>query len=318
MTSTSGDQTPLQGRLQDLRRRLGRSTGQLPDPVRRAAREPLVRFLALGGAIFLLHGLMRPPGAAPGGELVVSEARAGALAAAFTRTWQRPPSRSELEALIEDHIRTEVLVREAQALGLDRDDTIIRRRLRQKMEFFADDQTSQGQPSDQELRAFLKAHPERFRIEPQIGFRQIFLDPQRRGEGLAADAQRLLERLNGPEPPADGASLGDPLLLQPTQVTAMPKGEVAGLFGTDFADALVKQARGRWVGPIPSGYGQHLVRVDTLEPGALPPLEQIRQQVEREWRAARSQERQQALYRQLLGKYRVSRPELPGAGPQAP
>ncbi|MGC5197054.1 peptidyl-prolyl cis-trans isomerase, partial [Aphanothece microscopica] len=293
MTSTSGDESQPQGRLQ------------------RVAREPIVRFVALGGAIFLLHGLLRPPGAAPGGEIVVSEARAGALAAAFTRTWQRPPSRSELEALIDDHIRTELLVREAQALGLDRDDTIIRRRLRQKMEFFADDQESQGQPSDQELQAFLKAHPERFSTEPQIGFRQIFLDPQGRGEALAADAQRLLERLNGPEPPADVASLGDPLVLQPTQVTAMPKGEVAGLFGTDFADALVKQAQGRWVGPIPSGYGQHLVMVDSLEPGALPPLDQIRQQVEREWRAARSQENQQALYRQLLGKYRVTRPTWP-------
>lgn len=311
MTRSTGENHPLAG----FGARLRRWRSRIPAPARVAAKEPFVQFLALGGALFLLHGLLRPPGAAPAGEITVSEARVGALAATFARTWQRPPTRGELNSLIDDHIRTEVLVREALALGLDRDDAIIRRRLRQKMEFFAEEQASGGQPSEQELQAFLKSSPDRFRSEPRIGFRQIFLDPQRRGAALAADAQRLLSQLNGPEPPADANGLGDPLVLLAPDLTAMPKGEVAGLFGSGFADALVKQPQGRWVGPIASGFGQHLVRVVTLEPGVLPPLEQIRPQVEREWRSARNQAREQAFYRQLLAKYRVTRPELPRATP---
>jgi hypothetical protein len=126
MTSTTDEPkacSSLPARLRRWRERLLR-------PARNALKEPIVQFLALGGALFLLHGLLRPPGAAPGGEIVVSEARAASMAHTFARTWQRPPTRGELEALIDDHIRTEVMVREALALGLDRDDTIIRRHLR--------------------------------------------------------------------------------------------------------------------------------------------------------------------------------------------
>ena len=101
--------------------------------------EPIVQFLLLGGGLFLLQGMLRPPGAASGGEIVVSDARVATLAQVFQRTWQRPPTQGELEGLIDDHIREEVLVREALALGLDRDDVIIRRRLRQKMEFLSDE-----------------------------------------------------------------------------------------------------------------------------------------------------------------------------------
>ena len=307
MTSTTGNQAPHQSRL---RERLRQWAHQLPPPLRRAAREPLVHFLALGGALFLLHGLLRPPGAAPAGDIVVSEARAGAIAATFSRTWQRPPTRSELEALIDDHIRTEVLVREAQALGLDRDDTIIRRRLRQKMEFFSEEQAPQGQPSDRQLQAFLEANPERFSSAPRLSFQQIFLDPERRGDALPGDASRMLAQLNAPSPPADPSRLGDPLPLVEPVAASMPKSEVAALFGSTFADALVTQPAGRWLGPIPSGYGQHLVRVDALVPGEPQPLERIRAELEREWLAARSQEQEEAFYRQLLGKYVVQRPQL--------
>jgi hypothetical protein len=282
-----------------------------------AAKEPIVQFLALGTALFLLHGLLRPPGAAPGGEIVVSDARAAALAATFARTWQRPPTRSELEALIDDHIRTEVLVREALALGLDRDDTIIRRRLRQKMEFLSEEQAAQTTPSARDLRAYLAAHPEQFRADPRISFRHLFLDPQKRGDALDADADELLRRLNSPSPAADPTGLGDPLVLVEPILTDMPRAEVAALLGGSFADRLVELTPGRWAGPIESGYGLHLVRVEELIPGELPPLERIRPQVEREWRAARSKEREEAFYRRLEGKYAISRPEIPASKPEA-
>jgi hypothetical protein len=282
-----------------------------------AAREPIVQFVALGSALFLLHGMLRPPGAAPGGEIVVSDSRAAALAATFARTWQRPPTRSELEALIDDHILTEVLVREALALGLDRDDSIIRRRLRQKMEFLSEEQAAKGTPSDRDLRAYLAAHPEQFRVEPRLSFRHLFLDPQRRGDDVANEAARLLALLNGPRPPADPSSLGDPLVLVEPVLTGMPKAEVAALLGGSFADELVKHKPGLWVGPIESGYGLHLVKLVQLVPGAVPPLEQIRPQVEREWRAARSSEREEAFYRRLRDKYTITRPEILGSPPQS-
>lgn len=202
------------------------------------------------------------------------------------RFLQRPPTRSELESLVDDHIRTEVMVREALALGLDRDDTIIRRRLRQKMEFLSEEQAARGTPSDRDLQAHLEAHPEKFRADPRVSFRHVFLDPERRGNDLTREASRLLARLNAPGTPEEPTGLGDPLALVEPVFTSALRSEVAALLGSSFAESLLKQKPGRWMGPIESGYGQHLVKVEELVPGVLPALERIRPQVEREWRAA--------------------------------
>jgi hypothetical protein len=201
MASTTGNTSALPV----LRQRLGRWTSRVPRPARVAAKEPIVQLMALGVALLLLHGLLH--------------------------TWQRPPTRSELEALTDDRIRSEVLVREALALGLDRDDTIIRRRLRQKMEFLSEEQAAQGTPTDRDLLAHLEAHPDQFRTDPLLSFRHVFLDPEQRGDDLAAEARRLLARLNGPPPPADPSSLGDPRLLVEPLLTGMPKAEVAAILG---------------------------------------------------------------------------------------
>lgn len=275
-------------------------------------REPLVQFLLLGGALFALHALWRPPGAAPSGEIVVNEARLQNLAQTFRRTWQRPPTRAELDGLIDDHVREEVLVREALALGLDRDDPIIRRRLRQKLEFLSDETTARRAPTDRELEDYLRTHPQAFRRDPRISFEQVFLDPTRRGAALPAQAKELLARLNRPAPanrpgvpPAD---LGDSLLLLDPKLENASKEDVAALFGTEFADDLLSRKPGPWLGPIASGYGVHLVRITAITPGELPPLAEVRPQVEREWQSAQRREQGEALYRQLLGKYSVKRP----------
>ena len=297
--------------------RVARWLATVPHPVRTALREPLVQFLLLGGALFLLQGWLRPPGAAPGGEIVVSEARVAAIAHTFRRTWQRPPTAEELTALVDDHIREEVLVREALALGLDRDDTIIRRRLRQKMEFLSDERAGQDQPSERQLQAYLEAHPESFRREPRLTFRQIFLDPARRGDALPTDASRLLAELNRPGAPADPSPLGDSLpLLEPRLVEA-PQAEVAALFGEGFARELVQRKPGPWVGPLTSGYGVHLVRIEGITPGTLPLLAEVRDPVERDWRNARRRERSEASYQELRSKYAVKVP-APPEGPRPP
>jgi hypothetical protein len=158
-------------------------------------REPLVHFLLLGAAIFVIYGLVSGDRGGKANHIIVSQGKIANLVATFTRIWQRPPADRELEGLIQDYIREEVLYREALALGLDRDDTIIRRRLRQKMEFVSEDFAARAEPSDDELRAYLRTYPEVFAIEPRFTFRQVYLDPQRRGANLARDVARLLDEL---------------------------------------------------------------------------------------------------------------------------
>lgn len=277
-------------------------------------REPLVHFLLLGAALFLLDAWLRPATPTPGTrEIVVSEARVRNLVQSFSRTWLRPPTPQELEGLVDSHIREEVLYREALALGLDRDDTIIRRRLQQKMEFVSEQAAALAEPTDAELGAYLKANPDAFRLDPRVSFVQVHLDPGKRAATLGADAKRLLDRLNGAGDTPDLATLGDRLALLDARYEDVPQAEVARLFGSEFAESLVKQPVGQWVGPIKSGYGAHLVRIDALQPGGIPALDEVRPLVEREWSNWKRQDLAKGFYEDLRAKYRikVQMPEVP-------
>jgi hypothetical protein len=267
-------------------------------------REPLVHFLLLGAALFALDAWLRPSVPATGkAEIVVSEARIRNLAQNFRRTWQRPPTRDELDGLVESYVREEVMYREALALGLDRDDTIVRRRMQQKMEFVTEEAAALAKPTDADLAAYLQAHADAFRAAPRATFMQVYLDPRKRATTLDADAQRTLDALNRRS--ADPARAGDALMLLEPAYEDVSQAEVARLFGTEFADALVKQPLGKWVGPIRSGYGVHLVRVDALDPGGAPRLDDVRPLVEREWLNAKRQELQKAYYDKLRARYAV-------------
>jgi hypothetical protein len=261
--------------------------------------EPLVHFLVLGGVLFAIFGRGGSDAGVADRQIVVSEADIDRLAEGFSRTWHRPPAADELEAQIRDYIREEVLYRTALALGLDKDDTIIRRRLRQKMEFLFEDAVPPPQEAD--LRAYLESHPEKFRTQPLISFQQIFVS-QTRGATAEADARQILARLIGGA--AGAANEGDPLLLS-EGFNRTPLDRIAALFGDSFAQAVAQSAPGGWVGPLRSGYGLHLVLVAAVKPGDLPPFEEVRSAVEREWFAERRAAVQAAQFRSLLAGYRV-------------
>ena len=234
---------------------------------------------------------------------MVGKGRIEALAQTFARTWQRPPTSAELDGLVADWVRDEVFYREAVALGLDRDDTVVRRRMRQKLEFLVEDADAAA-PTDAELAAHLAAHAGEFRRDDQLTFTQIFLDPNRRGAALPADAAALLSALRERPESVDLETAGDGLLLEPRYVDASQT-DVARHFGPAFADALRAQPAGTWFGPVASGYGWHLVRIDARTPGRAPELAEVRDAVARDWEARRRQSRLDARYEELKRGYRV-------------
>lgn len=273
--------------------------------------EPLLHFLLLGAAIFVAYSLVsKRTGEAPG-KIVISQGQIASIVVGFTRTWQRPPTSEELEGLVRDRVREEVYCREALALGLDKDDIIIRRRLRQKMEFVTDDVVAQAQPTDDELSAYLQAHPDPFRLQRQFTFSQVCLNPEKHGENLARDTAQLLARLNQAGGKADVSALGDSFLLEHT-LAAAPSSEVAKQFGEKFAAKLDELAPGQWQGPVESGYGVHLVFVSERTEGRLPALAEVRDAVRREWANARRLEANEKLYEAMLKRYVVTieRPQV--------
>lgn len=227
------------------------------------------------------------------------------MAVGFGRTWRRPPTREELDGLIRDRVRDEVYCREAMALGMDKDDLIIRRRLRQKMEFVTDDLVTHAEPTEAELSAYLNAHADSFRVERRFTFAHVYLNPEKHGDNLARDAAQLLAQLSRDGGKADASATGDPFLLD-QRFDSVPAGEVAKLFGEPFAAKLGTLPPGQWHGPLESGYGTHLVFVSQRTEGRFPALAEVRDVVRREWANARRLETNEKLYEALLERYAVT------------
>ena len=277
-------------------------------------KEPLFQFLVLGAALFGLFHLVGSRKADAPEKIVVSSARIDNLADGFARTWRRPPGKEELQGLIDDYIRDEVFYREGRAAGLDRDDVIIRRRVRQKMEFFAED-ASVPEPSEAELAAYLAVNPERFKTEDRLTFRHVFLSATRRGAAIDRDSRQVSDTLVLSAAAADAEVIGDPFLLG-EEFHAVSLTELEGIFGDVFAKRVSVMEQGRWQGPIPSSFGQHFVYVSERIQGGVPPLDAIRDAVRREWSNARRLEAEQKLYRSLRERYEIVVEQPPATSAQ--
>jgi PPIC-type PPIASE domain len=272
--------------------------------LKRLLREPLVHFLLLGGVLFAADGMLAKRATTEPGRIIVSQIRIDHLKEGFARTWLRAPTTEELEALIRDYVREEVYYREALAMGLDRDDTIIRRRLQQKLEFLSENIGDLTQPTDEELRAFLQNHPDQFRSQRRFSFQQVYLSLERHRHSLAGDAEELLGQLKSSNS-SDASKLGDPFLLE-HRFADVEATEVAKQFGEKFANALNDLPLGEWQGPIESSYGIHLVFVDERTERRSPALKDVRDAVRRELLNVRRLESNKQFYDGLRKRYTIS------------
>ena len=267
-------------------------------------REPLLHFLVAGAALFLWYQWSGGGTGPASTRIVLTAGQVDHLAAGFAKTWLRPATEGELKSLCDDWVREEIAVREAMAMGLDRDDTVIRRRLRQKLEFLVEDFVASAPPTDVELQAFLDAHSEMFRLEPQVELRQVFVSREHRSPTAGATANALLARLSAAGSNARIDQLGDPSML-PQELALAPVGEIERQFGKELVEHLAPLATGVWSGPVESTYGLHLVLVRRRVDGSLPPLAQVRSAVERELLADRRTRQLAEIYDKLLAKYTV-------------
>ena len=271
----------------------------------RFLRDPLFHFLVLGAALFMVYSAVNGTAGAPADRIVVDETQALRLADQFQRTWMRLPTRQELQGLAEDFVKEEILYREAQALGLDQDDLVIRRRLRQKMEFLNADLVEPQAPTDAQLQAYFDANQDRFRRPDRFSFQQIYFNPDKRSGDVKQTAVELLVGLNtDPALAADPNSLGDATML-PAQLDGVTQREVNNTFGRGFAKDIEDLPLGQWSGPYESTYGLHLVRISTREAGDLPAVAEIRSVLEREWRTVRRKAANERFYDSLRARYNI-------------
>ena len=272
--------------------------------MKKLIREPFIHFIFLGLAIFLAYHFLSARNDNQLGKIVITQGDITSIMIGFSRTWQRPPTREELEGLIQNRVREEVYSREAIAMGLDRDDPIIRHRLQQKLAFVTDDVAPLAEPTDAELADYLKTHAAGFGVDRKFTFSQVYLDPNGRRKHLTQDANELLIQLRKQGLDVDLSSLGDVFLLA-HRFEAASTTEIAKQFGEKFAAKLADTPIGQWFGPVESGYGTHLVFVEERTEGHQPELTEVRDAVRREWTNARRSESNETFFQNLLKQYEV-------------
>lgn len=299
--------------------------------MKRILLEPLVHFLLAGAALFALYQWASDSAERPSdSQILVNPGRVEQFATVFAKTWQRPPTREELQGLVDDYVLEEIYYRQAVAMGIDRNDTVIRRRLRQKLEFLTDDATSLADPTDEQLETFLRENESRFRQSHKYTFRQIYFNPEKHGEdpeGFLLERRTQLRRtqlrrtqlrrmqtgqdatspnreVNAERGANEKLLEGDPSLLPESFQTASVQ-EIDRNFGLGFASQLEPLSLETWEGPLQSGMGAHLVRIEAREEGRMPQLDEIRNAVEREWRNKNRLESREALNASLRDQYEV-------------
>jgi hypothetical protein len=274
--------------------------------IKTAFREPLVHFLAIGILLFVVFGLVNDDQSARGDRIEITRADLDQFVAIFSKQWQRQPSPQELQGLIEGRIREEVLYREALAMGLDKDDTIVRRRLAQKVEFLMGDASGVAEPDDATLRQYYEQNAERYREPPRLSFSHVYFSTDRRGEQAKADAESLLERLRAASPrvtqvPDEGDSFMLPFVYIDKRTD-----EIARDFGNAFPAQLAELEPKRWHGPIASPFGIHLVYVGSREEASVPPLEAVRSRVVNDWLVEQRRVADERIYERLRSRYDIS------------
>lgn len=271
-------------------------------------KEPLLHFLIIGAGLFLLFGWRANNASMPGGlagmptaQILVTQDKIDQMNGQFEKTWQRPPTAEEQKGLVEDIVRNEIYYREALAIGLDRDDEVLKRRLRQKMEFIYEDIASVAEPTDEDLRAFMKKYQEKYLADPQMSFRQVYVSSYKRGKSAEADARQILIQLTKGVSPD---TLGDPTMLEP-EVRLSPLWDIIKQFGDEFGKGLLDLEPGVWAGPVRSGFGLHLVFVKERRGGRMPELKEVRETVKRDWMVEKQKELKDAAYAKIKERYDV-------------
>jgi len=269
-------------------------------------REPLVQFFFIGMFIYGAYALygVQDEGFEDN-TIVVDSARIRAFVIAWESRWNRAPTERELNGLINQFVREDILYREAIAMGLDKDDPITRRRMAQKLEFLTKDIARLKEPAEGELERYFEEKKDRFQAPDLITFSLVFIDPEKRGDATLDDAALLLAELQAAGPPGSSTlDKGDRFMLQNyyPQKTEL---DVRKLFGSGFATAVMQLEQGQWHGPVLSGYGVHLVYVDALVKAPPPVLEDVRKVVFQNWQADQQEKFNETFFENLKSRYEI-------------
>lgn len=265
----------------------------------RILKEPLLHFVFIGSCLFVIYAWLNPGAMYSDKRIVVDRGQINSLTQRFKRVWQREPTKQELKSLIDDYVIEEIYYREALAMGIDKDDPVIRRRLRQKMEVYSDNLATTLAPSENELNRYLQQHPDKFKSDNRYSFRQVYINADVSADKLQNNIMMIKTALHA------GKSVDGDRSLIPTQFTDVDAHSIDRTFGQGFAAKLDTIALNKWSQPLQSGLGLHFIMLSARQPGELPALSSVRNKVVREWRFDKEQEIGKTIRQKLLASYDI-------------
>jgi hypothetical protein len=267
--------------------------------------EPLVQFLVIGAVLCGLYGLPNHQSVSASSHRInIGAGDIEQMRAIFMKQRQRLPSEEELRGLIDARVQEEVLYREALIMGLDKDDTIIKRRLAQKLEFLTEDLTDAGNPTDAELTAFFAEYGDRYQAPSRLSFVHVYFSTAKRGKSAEQDAKKDLALLQAGAPASALDEMGDMFLLDYAYKQVTLEG-IEAVFGRSFAENLAKIPEREWHGPLVSGYGLHVVKVDERVTSRALALDMVREQVKRDWLDAQRRQTKEKMFTKMRERYKI-------------
>jgi len=273
--------------------------------------EPLLHFVLIGALIFAVSNLLHPTGAGAdqASRIVLTQDDLRQMAVQWLAQGRPPPTPADMRALVEQRVSEEILFREAQALGLDKGDEIIKRRLAQKMNFLAEDIAALQDPGEGLLREWFARNSSRFALPPRVSFRHLYFTADRGLGARDAAAAALVKIADKPADAPDLNAAADPFMFQDYYAERAPD-QIAKEFGPSFAKALFQLKPGRWQGPIRSGYGWHLVFISALDPGRVPAFEEVEPDVKSAWLDEKQREFKRTAFETMRARYTVIVPPV--------
>lgn len=268
-------------------------------------KEPLLHFLVAGAILFGFYSFLNPVKNQPGDKvIIVSAGDINRLSASWAKRWDRPPTKGELQGLIDAFVREEVYYREALALGLDKNDTVLRRRLMQKMEFLSDDLADLNTPGEADLQQYFMANPDKYELPERVSFTHVYFSYDKRGEKVIEDAEQAIATIREEGTILRAPEMGDPFILQ-YDFTMESPAEITRIFGEEFSNQLFELEEGLWLGPILSGYGLHLVRVVDKVAASTPEFADVVDRVRSDWTFEQRKKLNREVYQRFRERYEV-------------
>jgi len=263
---------------------------------RRILQEPLLHFLVVGSLLFFY---LSSTDTETKPQVTISQGKIKQLTAQFSKTRQRTPSDEELDALIENQIREDLAFEHGVQMGLVENDSIIKRRVQQKIEFMLNDSIGSIEPSHEDLQTYLESHKEHYTIAPIYSFKNVYINPEKHESVDAFIIELQSKDLN-----TNYKILGDSMMLE-SEYKHISTAQIARLFGRKFAKSLDAIPLDDWQGPVKSGYGVHLVLIENKILKHSATLEEVETEVRRDFRADAQKKALNAFYNQLKEQYNV-------------